>query len=239
MIAGGAHQNGVVLFDLDGTLVDADHLHFEAWRDELATFGVGLDLERYRSEIMGFPNEMIMRALLPQLASAEAQALVDRKEARFRELAVDLEPAPGLPAFLAFLERLGTRLGVVTNAPRENAELELRGLGLADRFATLVIAGELEHAKPHPMPYAVGLERLDGLASHSLAFEDSLSGLRSALAAGLLVVGLTTGMSSDDLLRHGASLAIADFADRRLEAFVAARLGGLVREKNPSRHAPA
>jgi HAD superfamily hydrolase (TIGR01509 family) len=220
---------GVILFDLDGTLVDADHLHYEAWRQTLEPRGVDLSAETYRNEIMGFPNELIAERLFPTLDRSEATPLIDGKEAMFRSLATGLEPATGLVGFLDWLALRGTAAGVVTNAPRLNAEQELLGIGLADRFGALVIGEELEFSKPHPMPYRVGLERLGGAADRSLAFEDSLSGLRSAKAAGLLVIGVTTGLSAERLLSEGADLAVADFADARLHAYCAARLDGVLR----------
>src|SRR3954452_24831068 len=193
-------MSGVLLFDLDGTLVDADHLHHEAWSRTLAPFGVEISVSRYRGEVMGFPNDMIMRRLVPDMAPAPALRLADEKEVLFRALATELEPATGLIAFLDWLDARRTRYGVVTNAPRANAEQELAGIGLADRFEVLVIGDELAHAKPHPLPYLTGLERLGATAARSLAFEDSLSGLRAARAAGLVVVGLTTGLSAERLI---------------------------------------
>jgi HAD superfamily hydrolase (TIGR01509 family) len=224
----GPIVTGVILFDLDGTLVDADHLHYEAWRRSVAPVGIDLTVDQYRNEIMGFPNDMIMRRLLPTLDGGEAIRLIEGKEAMFRSLATKLEPAHGLGEFLVWLEERGTPVGVVTNAPRLNAEQELAGIGYADHFAALVIGDELDHSKPHPLPYLTGLEKLGGSARKSLAFEDSLSGIRSAKGAGLMVVGLTTGLSAERLLEEGAELAVPHFADPRLKAFVAARLDGLI-----------
>ncbi|MDQ0470872.1 HAD family hydrolase [Labrys wisconsinensis] len=219
-------MSGALLFDLDGTLVDADHLHHEAWSRTLAPFGVEIGVARYRSEIMGFPNDMILGRLVPDLPRERTLALAGEKEVLFRALATELEPATGLVAFLDWLDARGARYGVVTNAPRANAEQELAGIGLADRFEVVVIGDELAHPKPHPLPYLTGLERLGAVAGRSLAFEDSLSGLRSARAAGLAVVGLTTGLSAERLLEEGAALAVPHFADARLKAFVAERLDG-------------
>jgi len=159
------------------------------------------------------------------MSEVEGLALIDEKEAMFRRLATELEPAPGLVGFLAWLEERRVATGVVTNAPRANAEQELRGIGLESRFETLVIGEELPFAKPHPLPYLTGLERLQGSAATSLAFEDSLSGIAAARAAGIAVVGLTTGLGEERLLAEGAALAIPHFADPRLLPFAAARLG--------------
>jgi len=219
---------GIVLFDLDGTLVDADHLHFEAWKQMLAPIGVDLDVEQYRTEFMGFPNDMILARLSPTMDRGAAAKMIDDKEATFRRLATTLEPAHGLGDFLAWLDERGAPTGVVTNAPRLNAEQELAGIGLRERFTTLVIGEELDFAKPHPLPYLTGLAELGGTAGRSLAFEDSLSGIRSARAAGLMVVGMTTGLSAARLIEEGVSLAVPHFADARLKPFVAARLDGVI-----------
>lgn len=215
---------GVLLFDLDGTLVDIDHLHYEAWRQQAAKHGVALDQHRYRTQVMGFPNDTILADLVPALLPEEGAALVEAKEVLFRSLATDLAPAGGLVDFLDWVDGLGVRYGVVTNAPRPNAEQELAGIGMSERFETVVIGDELAHAKPHPLPYLTGLERLGGTAARSVAFEDSISGIRAALAAGLAVVGLTTGLSAERLLQEGVGLAVPHFGDPRLRPFVAARL---------------
>ena len=217
-------MSGVLLFDLDGTLLDIDHLHYEAWRQQVAIHGVALDQHRYRTQVMGFPNHTILADLVPGLSSEKGAALVEAKEVLFRSLATDLVPAAGLVDFLDWADGLGTRYGVVTNAPRPNAEQELAGIGMAKRFETVVIGDELAHAKPHPLPYLTGLDRLGGTAANSVAFEDSISGIRAALAAGLAVVGLTTGLSAERLIEEGAGLAVPHFDDLRLKPFVAACL---------------
>lgn len=218
-------MRSAALFDLDGTLVDADHFHFEAWRDRLAAYGVALDLDGYNSRIMGRKNTAIVADLLPRLSVEDGAAISDAKEAAFRTLAAHMDPAAGLLDFLDWLDQHDVPIAVVTNAPRANAEHSLGALALAERFAEVVIGDELAEAKPHPLPYLTGLERLGGEAARSLAFEDSPSGIQAALAAGLAVVGLTTSLDADRLLQEGVGLAIQDFADPRLIRFAAARLG--------------
>ena len=218
-------MKSVALFDLDGTLVDADHLHYQAWREMLLSQGQDVTVQAYRNQFMGAPNDLILSRILPHMDRATGLALIEQKEALFRRLATRLEPAPGLLAFLSWLEQHGVAVGVVTNAPRANAEQELRGIGLEHHFATLVIGEDLPFAKPHPLPYLTGLERLKGRAQTSIAFEDSLSGIASARAAGLAVVGLATGLGEERLLAEGATLAIPHFADPRLIPFITQRLG--------------
>ena len=215
-----------LLFDLDGTLTDADHLHFAAFNAVLARYGKAqIDVDFYKTRIMGFANSVIFDTLCPGEPSSMHAAFALEKEARFRALATVLHPVPGLLELLARAERAGISCALVTNAPRENAVHELQALGLAGRFETVVIGDEVAHAKPHPLPYLTALERLGGDASRSLGFEDSLSGLRAGLAAGLMMAGVTTSLGETRLLQEGAALAIARYDDPRLPGLIGNRLG--------------
>ncbi len=101
--------------------------------------------------------------------------------------------------------------------------MALAAIGLAARLPILVIGAELARAKPDPLPYLTGLARLGARAENSVAFEDSLSGVRAAVAAAIAVVGLTTGLPAERLVEAGAAFAVADFIDPRIYALIAAR----------------
>lgn len=116
----------------------------------------------------------------------------------------------------------GRKRLVPTNAPRASALLLLRGLGWAGRFPVLVIGEELARGKPDPLPYATALRLLDAEASRAVAFGDSLSGVRAAVAAGVATVGLLTALPEDALRAAGAHLVARDFADPALVALVRA-----------------
>lgn len=199
-----------LLFDLDGTLVNTDELHFAAFQTLLADFGRSLTMETYRSRIMGASNEAIMHELFPD-APDRHQHLADRKEALFRSAVTTLEPTRGVIEVLDWARAHDVRVGVVTNAPRPNADLMLRGLGIVDRIDALVIGEELARGKPDPLPYLTGLQRLRGDAARAIAFEDSLSGIRSASAAGIHTFGLRGALSEDALRDAGANDVIDDF----------------------------
>jgi len=213
-----------LLFDLDGTLCDTDRLHFAAYCTLLKDFGRTITLEHYQTRIMGAPNDAIMREMFPELDIARHKELAERKEELFRGAVSELEPTPGLTALLDWADARALPVAVVTNAPRANAEMMLRGLKLDDRIDTLVLGEELERAKPDPLPYLTGLARLGARAEHSLAFEDSLPGIRSASGAGLATYGIRTAHPDAALLQAGATAVIQDFTDgslwRRLDAML-------------------
>lgn len=217
-----------LLFDLDGTLVDTDPLHFQAFLALLEENGEPpIDLALYNTRIMGFGHAEIFSMLFPARAREGHKALADRKEALFRRLLRDvaLDPRPGLFELLDWARERGYPCGVVTNAPRENAALMLAALRAGDRFDTIVFGEELPHGKPHPLPYLTALERLSGDARAAVAFEDSLSGVRSASGARLYTVGVRSSLPAESLHGAGAARTIADFRDPGLWAELHARAG--------------
>jgi HAD superfamily hydrolase (TIGR01509 family) len=213
-----------LLFDLDGTLIDSDTEHLAAFQRVFAPHGITLDRSEYAAKIMGASNAMIARLYLSHLSPDEQAATLNAKEAAYRDGLGELEPILGAVALLDYADRLGLKRAVVTNAPRANAEKVLAALGIGRRLPILVIGAELQRSKPDPLPYLTALERTGALAAHSLAFEDSLSGVRSAAAAGLAVVGMTTTLDSRTLIEAGATFTVQDFTDPRILALIEARI---------------
>jgi HAD superfamily hydrolase (TIGR01509 family) len=213
-----------LLFDLDGTLVDSDSEHLIAFQRVFAPYGISLDRSEYAMKVMGASNELIASRYLSHLSLPEQAATLDAKEAAYRDALGELEPILGALALLDFADRRGLQRAVVTNAPRANAEKVLTALGIGQRLPIVVIGGELPRSKPDPLPYLTALERTGAMAAHSLAFEDSLSGVRSAAAAGLAVVGMTTTLDSGTLIDAGATFAAKDFTDPRIFALIEARI---------------
>lgn len=205
-----------LLFDLDGTLCDTDPLHFQAYLVLLQEHArPAIDFTLYETRIMGFGHAEIFAMLFPESDPASHAALADRKETIFRALLRDtaLAPRPGLLELLDWTRDRQIRCCVVTNAPRANAMLMLDALRLTARFEVVVFGEELPHPKPHPMPYLTALARAGGHPDRALAFEDSLSGVRSASGARIYTVGVRSSLSSQALHDAGASHTIDDFHD--------------------------
>jgi beta-phosphoglucomutase len=219
-----------LLFDLDGTLTDTDALHFEAYVRLLAPYGKAVSHDEYKSRIMGATNDSIMGWLFPDADAAGRSELASRKEALFRSVADRMERTEGLTALLDWATARKLKTAVVTNAPRDNAEMMLSRLGLDTRFDTLVIGDELARGKPDPLPYTTALERLGVPAGSAIAFEDSRSGVAAAHAAGIDTVGLTTGLDAAALEAVDAVGAVPNFAHPWLIARLAADFGSAPRE---------
>ncbi len=212
-----------LLFDLDGTLAETDSLHLPTWVDTLAPYGVEVDEEFYRDRISGRNTAEIVRELLPDLTSEQGRIIGDAKEASFRDRASDLEPLPGLIHFVERGRELGMHIALVTNAPEANVEAILLALELRDFFDVVVLADEVEAVKPDPAPYIAALKKTGVPAERALAFEDSVSGISSSVAADIPTVGISSSQSPQKLLRAGAFMTAEDFTDPQLRALMEAQ----------------
>ena len=193
------------LFDLDGTLVNSSPLHEAAFRAVLAPnhahLLAGFD---YRA-IAGLPTQ----AALAQLGvTQDAIALLTQaKQAHYRGAVQSLKSLPGAAELLAILQKRGAQIAIVTSASRASAQAALAATELAAFAPLLVAAEDVASAKPAPDPYLAALKLLDAKPSHSIAIEDALSGVQSARAAGLKVIGM-----HHEALRGLSDFYFSDFA---------------------------
>ena len=208
-----------LLFDLDGTLINTDALHFAVFKELFAERGREIDQDFYLSEIHGKMNAGIFATYIPD---ENPEALSQDKESRFRDvLGAEVPPMPGTTELLSQARDLGWAMAVVTNAPRDNAHAMLAAIGLADAFDTIVIGEECTHGKPHPEPYAAAMRQLGVAPERAVVFEDSPSGLRSAVAAGAFAIGVRSSLDDAALRAAGAQGTIADFSDPALQSLLA------------------
>ena len=209
-----------ILFDLDGTLANTDPLHFSIWQEMLAEFGLQIDRAFYQKHISGRVNEEILQDILPQLSIQQGLQFAEKKERRYRESVPTLSPTPGLDKLLQWIQQNELQQAVVTNAPRNNAVHTLDVLELTSIFPTVILAEDAPPGKPDPAPYQLALTRLGVDSNKAIAFEDSTTGICSAVAAGIYTIGVTSTHSSEILLEAGASMAIADFNSEELWSFI-------------------
>ncbi|MGF1535662.1 MAG: HAD family hydrolase [Elainellaceae cyanobacterium] len=206
-----------ILFDLDGTLTHTDTIHFAVWQDILRPYELDLNREFYDAKFSGRLNVDILGDILPQLSAEDVKSLSDRKEAMFRERAAgELVPLAGLMDLLHWTEAHHIQRAIVTNAPELNANFTIDTLSLRSWFPVIVIGELLDQGKPHPLPYRTGLAHLGVNSDQAIAFEDSPSGVQSAVGAGIFTIGMTSTHSPEALNQAGAQHTVSDFSDTTL-----------------------
>jgi len=197
--------------------VETDSTHILIFQELLKPFGHDITEQFYKEKITGRLNPEIFRELLPPTYTE--QEIVDfgtNKERIFRERAEEgnlLSPLRGLLPLLEDIKESKIKCGCVTNAPRENADFLLQALKVRHYFDFVVLGDDCEAGKPHPAPYLKGLEVAGVPASECITFEDSPSGVKSSVAAGIKTIGVTSTQPPSVLLQCGASTTIPDFAD--------------------------
>jgi beta-phosphoglucomutase len=222
-----------IIFDLDGTLVDTEGLHFQGFREVLATQGIDLGRDEYYQRLIGYNDRECFAAVLRQHQRPAAPELIEelvaRKAARYMELihGEDLY----YPAAQEFVRQCARRFPLVlaTGTLRVEAETILRRAGLRELFFDVVSAEDVERGKPAPDSFLMALRHLQnrpGLAppmqaEQCLAIEDTPAGVQAARAAAMKVLAIAhtspaATLKDADLVRQ--SLAETDLDDvlRRL-----------------------
>jgi HAD superfamily hydrolase (TIGR01509 family) len=199
------------IFDMDGTLVQSEHLHRESWIEPLAEIGIAVDEDAYLRDFAGKPGMKIISDHIG-LNGEAAIALYDRVTSNYWQIAVSqVEPTAGL---LAFLDRISPLpKAVCTSAQRESARRMLDLLDLTSRFDAIITATDVTRGKPDPEPFQLAASRLNLAADSCIAFEDSANGLVSARAAGMYCVGVGAGAT---VYADLANVWISDFTDSEL-----------------------
>jgi HAD superfamily hydrolase (TIGR01509 family) len=179
-----------VFFDQDGVLVDSEGAWDAARRAIVAENG-GRWKDGATRAMMGMSAPEWSRYVRDELAVELApEEISDRVVARL--LAGYERSLPLLPGAVDAVRRIAARwpVALASSANREVIDAVLAGSGLAGVFGATVSGEEVAHGKPAPDIYLEAARRLGVDPARSAAVEDSTNGLRSAAAAGMLVVAL-------------------------------------------------
>lgn len=195
----------VVLFDHDGTVVDSETIALKsAWRltDEVAREFPGAqhyELDDFVKSFAGKPYREILKQIyadsLTTLNECDIDALVAEEEKRAIErLSIEAKATEGTPEVLSYLRDGGFEYALVSNSSLQRLSACLTSAALTDYFPNEQIfsAHDLPIARPKPLPdiYLYAAKCLDAEVSGCVAVEDSISGVRAAVTAG---IGQTIG----------------------------------------------
>lgn len=183
-----------VVFDLDGVLIESEHLWEEMWTRYAARHGVTWTAEdTARVQGMSAPEwsaylaDRVRGDSRPESPAACERAVVDDMVEALGE--GRMEPYEGAAAMVrAVADRV--RVALATSAPRRLIDAVLDRNGLTSSFGATVSSAEVARGKPSPDVYLEAARRLDVAPRGCVAVEDSSNGIRAASAAGMTVVAI-------------------------------------------------
>lgn len=170
------------LFDLDGTLVYTDPLHFDLWKAILSFYGIELTESMYSTRIRGKDDLSIWQEF--DIGTTDERTHWNQwKELEFEKRVMETLPVKGGKEFIERKVKEECLVGVVTNSNQKTATLLLNRLGITSLLNILITSDQCTEPKPSPAPYLTAMNALGVSADNTVIFEDSSVGIRSALAA--------------------------------------------------------
>jgi HAD superfamily hydrolase (TIGR01509 family) len=196
-----------VLFDMVGTLVDSEPIHFAAMVAVLRNHGhtVPGALSKENTGMAGEACHALLRDRLGLALSFSAYAAA--KYAAYLEVAASLSWRPSADAVINALKRDGIPHAIVSNSDRILVDASLRAIGLQRPGLVSVTRNDVRNGKPHAEPffraaYLLGLDQAD-----CIVVEDSVPGAVAGLAAGMTVIAWPEPGRDDLVFPPGAILA--------------------------------
>lgn len=215
-----------VIFDFNGVLLWDNDLHENAWRQYSARLrGRSLSAAEMATQVHGRVNADIFAYLLDRpVAGEELLALAEEKEVIYRDLCLSagdrFRLSPGAVALLDELQRQAVPFAIATSSAEPNVRFYRQHLGLDRWFSRerLIYDRGLYPGKPAPDIYREAAGRLGCSPEQCIVVEDSMAGIRAAVAAGVgWVVALGPEAKHPELLAWpGVNEAIVDLSRFRL-----------------------
>src|SRR5690606_482893 len=209
---------GAIIFDIDGTLVDSNGAHVEAWQAAFAAHGHEASRERIELEIGKGGDKLVPSILGDAAEERDGESLRGRQSEEFLRIAGSrrLPACPRAQQIFDTLSGLGSRTALATSSAREHLEALGRssGLDFESLADTLVTADDIEETKPAPDLVHAALRKLDLPASACLMVGDTPYDAEACRKAGVACIGVTSGGSRGDVLRAaGATVVLRDIAE--------------------------
>ena len=206
----------LTIFDCDGVLIDSEIIALGELSDMMGEYGVPMSMAECQDAFMGMHNADIVRAIEARIGRSlpgEGPRMRARMMARFKD---ELQPVPGIADALGGLN--GPRC-VASSSDRARIELTLELTGLTRFFDGHIFSGtEVARGKPAPDLFLYAAASMGFTPADCIVIEDSVTGVRAGVAAGMTVIGFSGGAHANEmvearLLEAGADRVISRMSD--------------------------
>lgn len=200
-----------VLFDCDGVIVDSEGPTLQLFIEDLAVHGLPLTLEAFESEFIGGTVEMVAARARAAGARLPEGWVADFYRRMYAMLARGVPLVPGVIAVLDQLDRAGIPYAMGSNGSMEKMEITLGQHGLMDRFRAVLSGQAIGNPKPAPDVYLQAAVACGAQPERCVVIEDSASGAKAALAAGMRCFGFAAHGPDTPTARNLAALGLPMF----------------------------
>jgi beta-phosphoglucomutase len=207
---------------MDGTMIDNTPYHFKSWQYIFKKYNLGeLTKESYYKDISGVPIIDTMRKLFgSEYDEAGLKQLVNEKEAYYRKIYEPfLSPINGLENFLTELKNASIKMAIASSATVGDIDFILNKIPVRDDFEVIIDGSRVSKGKPNPQIFLKAAHDLGASPQDCVVFEDSLAGIKAANAAGMKVVGITTGHTAAQL--QPSAMVIDDYTTLTVQKLAA------------------
>jgi HAD superfamily hydrolase (TIGR01509 family) len=208
-----------VFFDIDGTLVDSNALHIEAWRRVFADAGHDIGPEAIAGQI-GKGADNLVPALIPGTSDEDAEKLGDAHGSIFK--GEYLEQVRAFPQARELVRRVhdsGRMVVLASSASAEELEHYQKLLGIEDLVDVTTTSDDVETTKPAPDIFAVARDKADVSADAVVVVGDAPYDMEAAAKCGMTRVAVRSGGFDDETLRKAGAQTIYDDAAALLADF--------------------
>lgn len=185
----------LIIFDCDGVLVDSEHIVCRILAEEMNKLGLETSVEALDEEFSGRPAADCLLEIETRYGGPLPEHYFHNTERRIREaFHAELEPVAGIEELLEHLSQVKLQTGlkscVASSGSHEKMQLTLNKTGLYDYFdGRIFSADDVSRGKPHPDLFLHAAQSMGVEPQHCLVVEDSIAGVKAAVAAGMAVVG--------------------------------------------------
>ena len=191
-----------VIFDMDGLMIDSERVSIACWSEAALTLEIALP-EGFFLHMVGLGERDCLQLLQRHIDDgARIDALLAHCHALYDARTHDGLPLrPGILELLELLKERRVPRAVATSTRQPRASRKLAASGLLHYFDTVVTSSDVQHPKPAPDIYLLAAQRLGKEPTHCLALEDSPTGTRAALAAGMTTIQIPDLVHPDAAVR--------------------------------------
>lgn len=179
-----------LIFDLDGTISDTMPIHYIAWKNAAARYGIEFTTELFE-QLAGIPLYPTVEKLNKLFnKNIDPQEMGDSKEQEYENNMHKARPVePVMEVIRRYHGQLSMAVG--TGGGRQISQKAMRLIGVDQYIDKLVSADDVTHHKPHPETFLKCAELIGVAPQDCLVFEDGILGIQAAQTAGMQVVDVT------------------------------------------------